>query len=186
MYAEIYGVPANIEEAAKFVQWAQAASRTMQAEGDTGEQTTRYNLGEFWKLKDMAWGSLSPEDQAGMQKLDWIAHQEWGRLADRLQWMTNDTQARARYAAEATEAYRKAAALAPTNAATLAQRRVSEAAANIAQARTQAVDSSYGAALRQSAGNLINTPILGLPAWAWGLGALALAVVLFAPRLSKG
>lgn len=185
MYAEIFGVPANLEEAAKYVQWAQAASRTMQAEGDAGEQSTRYNLGEFWKLKDMSWGVLGQQDQAGLQKLDWIAHQEWGRLADRLQWLTNDPATRERYAAEAAEAYRKAATLAPAPVADLAQRRVTEAAANIAQARAQAVDSSYSTAFKTSAANLINTQILGIPAWAWGVGALAVFVILAAPK-SRG
>ena len=186
MYAELYQAPATLEEPAKWLQWADSASQGSVTPGSTAEQNTRYNLNQFWTALASAPQNTQAEKDAAT-RMNWWSYQIWGNLANKLQWATNDPVQRATYAAEAAQAAAKGAQIQPPNIGLMnytaaGQRNIVNAATNAIQAQTQSPDSSYTTAFKDSALNLINTPLLGIPSWAWGLGALALVVMIASPR----
>jgi hypothetical protein len=186
MYAELFQAPATLEEPARWLQWAQAASQGTVTPGSDAEKNTRYNLDQFWKALAAVPQTTQAERDAAA-RMNWWAYATWQALTDKLQWSTNDTSQAAAYAAESAQAAAKKAqlqvpSLNQMNYTAASQRDILNAASNTAQAKAQFLDASYGTAFKDSAANLINQPIFGIPAWAWGLGAVALVVLVAVPR----
>lgn len=81
MYTEALslGEPASaqVDAAAKFVQWAQFGILSGASKNDA---TIRYNLNAFWSLKAQTWGNASQAERAQLERLDVLAHGLWNAL----------------------------------------------------------------------------------------------------------
>lgn len=172
------GKPASaaVEDAARWVQWAQA--------GITDEQKTRYNLDQFWKAKAAAYSNESAEGRAQLEKLDVIAHSVWsalegktaiqtppGFLSNLASVLIGTTPARP----EADLAIKRAKLAVQSGAA--ASRRIGGWGSGIVSSSEKGIESS--AALSSSVWKS-NAEFLGVPIWAWiaGGGMLGLALLV--------
>lgn len=76
MYAEATiratAVSPAVEDAARWVQWAQASVME--------EAKSRYNLDQFWKAKASAYPNEGADGRAQLEKLDVLAHATWSAL----------------------------------------------------------------------------------------------------------
>lgn len=169
-----------VEQAARFVQWAETGAGS----GGNGlswsdrSGDVRYNLAQFWSLKNEFYN----EDPATWERLDLRAHKAWAALAE-LGMVADNPPAQARYQQEAQQAYRGAIAAAgrlgqSTQALELNAGQSSEF---YGQAQRAGIDDTMRAALEDRVKELVDdaASLLGLPVWAWGVGALGLAWLLW-------
>ena len=197
MYAQVFGIqnpsPA-VEDAAKWVQWAQAGIMAGAAENDA---TIRYNLNQFWTAKAAAYQTASPGDRANLDRLDVWAHGYWSALETGKiysaspnywnfwkSWWAGGTPSNPDSIAAAT-----AAAAANAGQIASAQQVAAEApaAGTFAAAMTALAtrNTAQIPANQASAAALWTQPginPLGVPLWAWGLGAAALIVLIAGRR----
>lgn len=186
MYAESFGIQnpsAAVEDAAHWVQWAQAGIMAGAAENDS---TIRYNLNQFWMAKNAAYGNESATGRAQLDRLDTFAHGFWqaleagkmfsaspsywdfwkkywvGGSPDRPEAIAAATSAAAAAAGQEAAANRVGGAFG-VNMATLA----AQNAANIPQ-ELQAANTGWSQE---------GVAPLGVPLWAWIAGAAALALL---------
>lgn len=183
MYAESYGVPSTLESAAKWISWAQdQAAANFRKAGDDGERATRYNLTQFWNEKAARWGAASQNDRAGLEKLDSFAHAILSRLEGQLAVLANtDSPERSAHLALAQDYAAKAQAHA-TAAGSL---RMTASSVNLVKDQAalpgwiarNVPDDRYSTAFKDAASGAVGG-FLGVPLWAWGLGAAGLLLLL--------
>lgn len=191
MYAELFGIQnasAAVENAAQWVQWAQAG---IQGGATENEATIRYNLDQFWKLKNAVYGTEDAITDSQLDRLDTFAHGFWqaletgkiysasptywdywkkfwfGGTPDRPEAMAAATQAAAAAAGQQAAAQRVGGAFG-TGMATLAKNNAANIPSELA-----------------GSGQLWNqkgVAPLGIPLWAWIAGAVALGVLIFIPK----
>lgn len=187
MYAELFGIqnPSDIvENAAKWVQWAQAG---IMAGATDNDATIRYNLNQFWSTKGATYATANLMDRSQLERLDTFAHGLWnaletakiysasptywnyfyhtlvGGFTDRPEAITAATNAAAAAAGQEQAAQRANQGAFTTGMTAYAQ----------AQARNVAVDQQASAGMWKQPG--INP--LGIPLWAWIAGAVGLILV---------
>ena len=191
MYAESFGIqgasPA-VEAAAQWVQWSQAGMLAGAAENDA---TIRYNLNQFWLAKNAAYGTEDAAGQAQLDRLDTYAHGFWEALeagkifsASPSYWnfwkkfWIGGTPERPEAMTAATNA---AAAAAGQEAA--AQRTGGQFGAVMTQySRNAAAAISGEVASSNSLWKQAGVSPLGIPVWAWALGAVALVALFVSGR----
>jgi len=178
------GTPASmaVEDAAKFVQWAQYAILQGASEN---EAKVRYNLDAFWKAKAAAYGSQSAEGKTQLDRLDATAHGIWNALETGKIYsaspsygdfylknvITGGTPARPDADAAAVRA--RAAAI----GAAAASVRANQPSLSAYYTRTAAAIPQHQATasgLWEQEGKTL----LGIPIWAWLAGAGILAVLI--------
>ena len=169
-----------IERAAEFVGWAETGAGSAGGGRSWSERSNevRWNLGQFWSLKAESYH----EDPAAWDALDHRAHRAWAALAE-LGMIADNPPAQEKYAQEAQEAYSGAIAAAQrigkeTTSLSLNSQRSREF---FGLAKTAGIDDSMKKALEDRVSELVNdaASLLGVPLWAWGLGAVGLAWVLW-------
>lgn len=191
MYAEAFGIQnpsAAVENAAQWVQWAQAGILAGAAEHD-GE--IRYNLGQFWQTKAAAYPAEDATGQAQLDRLDTFAHGFWealengrifsaspsywetwkkywfGGTPDRPEAMAAATQAAAAAAGQQAAAGRVGGSFG-AGMSTLAQNNAANIPQNLAASGT----------LWEQKG----ISPLGIPLWAWIAGAALLGLYLWSAK----
>lgn len=196
MYAEQFGIQAPsdvVENAAKWIQWVQAGVLAGAAENDA---TIRFNLNQFWSLKQAAYPIANGTDQAALDRLDTFAHGFWNALetakiyasspgywAYWTKFWTGGTPARPE-ALDAATAATAAAIGMQTNAAASAANPANAAFASgmTNYAQIQAANVAMDVKNANSFWNQLGVSPLGVPLWAWALGAVALFVLLSPSR----
>lgn len=160
----------------RFVQWSEATVTSNALDWTTKNNQTRYNLDQFWKIKNTDYQT----NPAGWDALDLRAHQAWASLAD-IGLAMDNPPAQPKYAAEAQQAYAEAAQIAARIAPPMIQtfqNRAGQSTRWNQEMRTKGVDDSYKAAIVAAAKNAIGTDFLGIPLWAWAIGAVTLLVLV--------
>lgn len=79
MYAETLGIPnptAEIETAAQWIQWALVGVQ----DGGNKESEVRWNLDQFWKVKNAYYPRATAEERGQLERLDTFAHGIWDAL----------------------------------------------------------------------------------------------------------
>lgn len=150
-------------------------------------EAVRVRLDLFWKAKAAAWTD-DPSVQSALTLMDADAHNIWSRMEESLALMADTGSAeREQHSATAEAAAVKAAALKAQGGASQAS--VDMAAQRAASLKNLAakydqtiVDSTYGAAFKAQAQQVIGASILNVPAWAWIGGAVAVGLLLLSSR----
>jgi len=172
-----------LEQAERFVQWAEAGagSRGNGLPWSDRSGDVRYNLGQFWSLKGQAYG----EDPAAWDRLDLRAHKAWAALAE-LGMIADNPPAQARYQQEAQQAYAGAIAIAGRlNQSTAALlQNAGRSSEFYGQAQRGGIDDTMTAAVRDRVNELVDeaSQLLGIPTWAWAVGGVGLAYLLWVRR----
>lgn len=197
MYAESFGIQGAseaVENAARWVQWAQAG---IMAGASDNEATIRYNLDQFWKAKQAAYSSEDATGRSQLERLDTYAQGTWQALeagkifsSSPSYWEYWKRAMLPFYNTLAGQAPRPDAMQAATNAASAAA--AQEAAANRAGgnfgANMAALARRNAAAIHgEVAGaadlwHQTSPEPMGIPLWAWIAGAVALGAVLLMQR----
>lgn len=168
-------IPA-IERAEQFVQWAETGAGSAGGGRSWSDRSAevRYNLAQFWILKGESYG----DDPAAWDALDHRAHRAWAALAE-LGMIADNPPAQQKYANEAQEAYTGAIAAAERiGKDTTALRLNSQHSAEFfGQAKAAGIDDTMRKALEDRVSELVDdaASLLGIPLWAWGIGAVGLA-----------
>lgn len=191
MYAEAFGINGaapEVEEAAKWVQWAQAG---ILAGATANDGAIRYNLGQFWQVKSNIYQTADAVGKTQLDRLDTFAHGFWqaletGKMYSATpsywdfwkKWWIGGTPDRPESIQAATAA---AAAAAGQEAA--AQRTGGNFGAGMTQYAQNAA-AAIPAQARSAAGLWEQTGVspLGIPLWGWLAGAGILAVLILTDR----
>lgn len=192
MYAEIFGIESAsdaVEAAAQWVQWAQSG---ILAGAIENEASIRYNLGQFWNAKAAAYGTEDEVTDGQLDRLDTFAHGLWNALETAKtvasppsywsfwkSYIGGGTPDRPEAIQAAT-----AAAVAAAGQEAAAKRTAAQDPAFSRGMTTLAQANAANAAndLRAANGLWTQSGILpsplGIPLWAWAVGALGLWLVL--------
>lgn len=188
MYAETFGIqnPSDvIENAAKWVQWAQAG---IMAGATANDAAIRYNLNQFWTAKAAAYPIATPTDRSYLERLDTFAYGYWNALetakiyaSSPAYWsflnsyimggmpIRGDVIAAASNAATAAGGMEQAAIRANQGAFTAGMTTYAQN-----QARNVALDVSASGQLWKQDG----LSPLGIPLWAWIAGGIGLVLLV--------
>lgn len=183
MYAETFNVPYTLETAAKWVSWADdAKAKNFRTPEDEGERATRYNLAQFWAEKAARWNGASELERAALEKLDAFAHNILGRLESQLSVLSSTGSAQRDAHAKLAAEYQARAAIHAANANAFrleksAKNQQAEALGIAAWANRTVPDDRYSTAFKDAATGAVGG-WMGIPLWAWGLGAAALVALL--------
>lgn len=171
---------AAVEDAARWVQWAQA--------GIMDDQKTRYNLGEFWKAKASAYPNETAEGKAQLEKLDVLAHGIWSAIEQKksvteapsfLSSLASTVLGlQVKRPAEADLAAKRAAIAAQGSVA--ASRRIGGWGSGIGTAATNTASTTKAEGDKAWSG--MQSEIMGIPTWAWLVGGGLLAAALLVRR----
>jgi hypothetical protein len=195
MYAEQFNIqnPSDlVESAAKWVQWAMVGSLA----GGSKEAEVRYNLNQFWQTKAAVYNTANALDRGNLERLDVMAHGIWDALEtgkifssapDFMDYLTA-------YALGGTPLRSGAIQAAAADSQAIAGQKAAaqRAAAFPGQATFSTVFTQYA---DQNARNLpgvvssadsiwkqAGVNFLGVPLWAWGLGAAGLVILIASGR----
>jgi hypothetical protein len=180
MYAEVFGFTATspgVEEAAKWVQWAQYGIMQGASKNDP---TIRYNLDQFWKTKAQVYQVEGEQGRKQLEYLDTWAHGLWSALeSGRVVSAAPSFAAWIGSSVTGSTPARPAAAQAMTNLQTLttAQVRAAEASGSTAALAIAAQGrqaASTAAASKAAADAWWKAPgPLGVPVIVWAAAAAA-------------
>jgi len=166
-------------EAVEGAEWA-ISGQNANAWSDK-DQTARASLNLFWQIKGTSYG----EDPTGFDALDVRAHKTWAAIAE-LAAVADNPPAQDKYRVEAQKAYAGAIAAAQRigQSTAVLSANAAKSAQFFLEAKASGVNDSLKAAVIGRVDELVNTAnnILGIPAWAWGLGAVGLLYLLYGRR----
>jgi hypothetical protein len=173
-------VTSPLDDAERWVQWAETAASSSALSWAGNSDNTRYNLGQFWALKAANYN----DDPTAWDRLDLRAMKAWAALAE-LGTIKDNPPAQTRYKDEARQAYAGAQAVADRLGISpgLYVKRAAESETYFAQIKASgsALDSRLSVAITDRATALLDEAggLLGQPAWVWAVGGLALAWLLW-------
>lgn len=169
-----------IERAQEFVGWAETGAGSAGGGRPWSDRSAevRWNLNQFWSLK----AENYQENPAAWDLLDHRAHRAWAALAE-LGMIADNPPAQERYQREAQQAYAGAISAAERAGKDTTSLRLNSQHSGefFSQAKAAGIDDSMRKALEDRVSELVNdaASLLGVPLWAWGLGAVGLAWVLW-------
>jgi hypothetical protein len=169
----------------QFVQWAEtgAGSAGNSMSWDDRSAQVRYNLNQFWSLKNANYN----DDPNAWDKLDLRAHKAWAALAE-LGMVSDNPPAQAKYQSEAQQAYLGAIAASERlgKDTTVLQMNAGNSENWYGEVKSlgNSIDDRLTVALKDRVNVLLDeaNSILGLPLWAWGIGAAAVLWLLYGRR----
>lgn len=169
-----------LEDGERWVQWAETSASSSVLDWSSNAANTQYNLQQFWALKAAHYA----EDPLAWDKLDIRAMSAWAALAE-LGIIKDNPPAQQTYIDQAAQAYRGAQAASDRLGIHpgLYVKRAAESGAYFEQIKASgsALDSRLSVAVEDRAKALLNQAgaLLGLPLWAWGVGAVGLLWLLY-------
>lgn len=176
------GAPASaqVDAAAKFVQWAQYGITSGASANDA---KIRYNLNAFWSLKQQLWANASQAERAQLERLDVLAHGLWnaletGKIVSAQPTFASDVGT---YWLGGTPS--RPGAVQAVQGAAAATAGLSAASERARFLQAYAAQERASLASRQKAGDDLWTRKapgwLGVPWWAWAAGAVGLGLVIY-------
>jgi hypothetical protein len=172
-----------LAQAERWIQWAESAATSSRLSYSDQSGNARYNLNQFWTLKRDHYN----EDPTAWDLLDLRASRTWAILAE-LGMIKDNPIGQDRYLQEAQQAYAAGATIADrlgkTSTAEMMRRSAGQSASLFAESKNPALDDSWKTAVSNRVDELEAdaAAIMGVPLWAWGLAAAALAYLLLVKR----
>ena len=173
-------VESPLEQAERWVSWAASAAHDTASSWSGNSDNTRYNLNQFWSLKSEHYD----EDPQAWDELDLRAHKAWAALAE-LGMVKDNPPAQKRYQDEAQTAYAGAIAAAerlgkPTDVLRINAGGSGEWFSTV-KSLGNSIDDRMSVAVMDRVDQLLDeaASLLGVPLWAWGLGAIGIAWILW-------
>jgi len=171
-----------LEDASRWVQWAETSATASSLDWDRNSQDTRYNLNQFWTLKRDHYN----EDPTAWDRLDLRAFKAWAALAE-LGMVKDNPPAKPQYQTEAQQAYAGAIATAQRLGVSTSALEHNAAFSGdwFREAQTKGIDDSMKAAVTDRVNELLEevNGILGLPIWVWVAGGAGLLWLLYGRKL---
>lgn len=171
----------QIEDGARFVQWAVYAMTQGAAENDA---KIRYNLDQFWKLKAAHYGGSSALERGQWDKLDGLAHGAWNALETGKIYSAMPSYGSYLRATVIGGSPARPEAITAASAATTAAQRAAQLAQQAQQPAMATYYTNTAASTRahvaaaESLWNQAGMEFLGVPAWAWIAGAVGLGILI--------
>jgi hypothetical protein len=167
-----------LEDAGRWVQWAETSSTASTLDWSGNSDNTRYNLSQFWTLKRDHYD----EDPEAWDRLDLRAMKAWAALAE-MGMVKDNPPANPKYQQEAQQAYAGAIAAAQRLGVSTSslEHNQTNSAAWYQQAQGKGIDDTMKAAVTDRVNELLAdvNGLLGLPMWAWVVGGVGLLWLLY-------